>query len=39
MAKALMVEHLMRMQLNYDIAGARARAGSVRVEAYRPSDR
>lgn len=29
----------MRMQLNYDIARARARAGSLHVEAYRPSDR
>ena len=28
------IEHLMRMQLNYDLAGARARAGSVDVKAY-----
>jgi antitoxin HigA-1 len=31
------MEHLMRMQLNFDLAQARARADSVRVEAYRPS--
>ncbi len=29
------MEHLMRMQLNYDLAKARARAGSVQVEPYR----
>jgi len=29
------MEHLMRMQLNYDLAQARARAGNVHVEAYR----
>ncbi len=29
------MEHLMRMQLNYDLAEARARADSVHVEAYR----
>jgi antitoxin HigA-1 len=29
------MEHLMRMQLNYDLAQARARADSVCVEAYR----
>ncbi len=31
------MEHLMRMQLNYDVAQARARADSVHVEAYRPA--
>ncbi len=31
------MEHLMRMQLNYDLAQARARADSVQVEAYRAS--
>ena len=29
------MEHLMRMQLNYDLAEARARSDSVHVEAYR----
>jgi addiction module HigA family antidote len=29
------MEHLMRMQFNYDLTQARARADSVRVEAYR----
>jgi antitoxin HigA-1 len=29
------MEHLMRMQLNHDLAQARARADSVHVEAYR----
>lgn len=29
------MEHLMRMQLNYDLAQARARADSLHVEAFR----
>lgn len=29
------MEHLMRIQLNYDLAEIRARADSVQVEAYR----
>jgi antitoxin HigA-1 len=31
------MEHLIWMQLNYDLAEARARADSVHVEAYRPT--
>lgn len=30
------MDHLMRMQLNYDLAQARARADRVQVQAYRP---
>ena len=30
------MEHLIRMQLNYDLTQARAATDSVRVEAYRP---
>jgi addiction module HigA family antidote len=31
------MEHLMRMQLNYDLAQARARANDVSVQAYKPA--
>jgi addiction module HigA family antidote len=31
------MEHLMRMQLNYDLAQARAGADSIKVDAYRPA--
>ena len=31
------MEHLMRMQLNYDLAQARAAADSIKVDAYRPA--
>ena len=30
-------EHLMRMQLNYDLVQARAAADSIKVDAYRPA--
>lgn len=31
------MEHLMRMQLNYDLAQARAAADSIKVDAFRPA--
>ena len=31
------MEHLMRMQLNYDLAQARAAADKIKVDAYRPA--
>lgn len=31
------MEHLMRMQLAYDLARARARAGSIKVSRYQPA--
>lgn len=31
------MEHLMRMQLNYDLAQARASADKIKVDAFRPA--
>jgi addiction module HigA family antidote len=31
------MEHLIRMQLNYDLAEARAAADSIKVDVYRPA--